>query len=236
MERRLSRNSVKRGKYFLTDKIIIAAEKSGSMFKERDSMKKNNRTDMAESANAAEKYRLSITAYGFGGGLAINILQKEDGVYESWGSLTVNLSEVCDVNAAYIDVSNGFEILTELLKHNMGKLTGKRARSGYVLYPEFLFNEDKLRQADEKGYEMYLEQCDREHIGMAKIYGTCSVCHETYVFYVTQKQREQYEAYLDGEGFIQDIFSDMDPPDRELLRGRSMCKNCWTAMFGEPDQ
>lgn len=186
--------------------------------------------------NTEVAYKLSISTYGYGGGLAIDLLQKEDESFVPYGNLTVNLSKACDVNAAYIDVNHNAGIMEALLEYHMGKPTGRVCQSGFCQYPEFLFDEEKLRQADEVGYLKYLDQCDRGHGGMSKIYGMCSHCHETSVFYVTDKQMEQYEAYLQGEGFIQDIFPDMEPGDRELLRGGSICKKCWKAMFGMPDQ
>lgn len=185
--------------------------------------------------NTEATYKLSISTYGYGSGLAIDLLEKEGGSFVFYGNLTVNLSIACDVNAAYIDVNHNAGIIEILLEHQMGKLTGRVYQSGFCQYPEFLFDEEKLRQADESGYLKYLDQCDRGHGGMSKIYGTCSHCHETSVFYVSNKQKEQYEAYLQGEGFIQDIFPDMVPGDRELLRGGSICKKCWKAFFGVPD-
>ena len=179
-----------------------------------------------------EKYKLSISAYLYGYGLAIDLLKKIDNHYEAEDSITVNLPDVCDINTAYLNINKYPGIIDALLEHQMGRLTGRVAQSGFCEYPEFLFDQEKLRQADEAGYQKYLNQFDKSIVGKTKIYGTCSHCHTTYVFYVTKEQSELYAEYLDGSGYIQDVFPDMSPADRELLKGGSMCGKCWKNLFG----
>lgn len=41
---------------------------------------------------------------------------------------------------------------------------------------------------------------------------------------------EQYDKYISGEGYIQDIFSDWPASKREMLI-TGICPDCWNKMF-----
>ena len=55
----------------------------------------------------------------------------------------------------------------------------------------------------------------------------CSCCNKLYQLEMTD---EQYQKYVSGKGYIQDIFSDWTPGLRELLISRT-CQTCWNKIF-----
>lgn len=193
---------------------------------------REKRDEKQDSTEIMEKYRLSINYYMYGTVLAINVLVKDENLYEPWGCLTTNLLVPCALNAAYLDTNNNPNVVEELLRHNMGKLTGRVMEKGFCKYPEFLFDSAKLAKADPDGYAKYLAQ-QGDDTEMTLVYGTCIHCGKTYSFSVKWEQAERYYRYLEGSGeFIQDIFPEMDHADREVLRSNSYCRQCWKELFG----
>lgn len=79
------------------------------------------------------------------GNLYVGLVTHEAGYPEPWSDLTVNLGIKCEENCAFIDTNNnGKEIIDWLLDNNLGLLTGREARSGFCVYPEFVFFPDEL--------------------------------------------------------------------------------------------
>lgn len=75
------------------------------------------------------------------------ITYDEEGNPEPWSNLTVNLMVKCVRNRAFIDINNnGEEILDWLKKNKLGTTTGRLQLSGFVIYPEFEFDMDKVRK------------------------------------------------------------------------------------------
>lgn len=56
---------------------------------------------------------------------------------------------------------------------------------------------------------------------------TCRLCGKVYIVTV---EKEDYEKYKSGEGYIQDIFPYLSAADRELLISRT-CDECWHEIF-----
>lgn len=56
---------------------------------------------------------------------------------------------------------------------------------------------------------------------------TCRICGKVYIVTV---EKEDYEKYKSGEGYIQDIFPYLSAADRELLISQT-CDECWHKMF-----
>lgn len=101
--------------------------------------------------------QLKAAAYYYGGNLYIEMLSLEDGDVEPWGDLTVNLGPILPLNCAYIDVNNnGNDILDWLQRHKIAAPTGRYGYSGFCRYPEYLFDEQLLREIDPDGYSQYL--------------------------------------------------------------------------------
>lgn len=99
---------------------------------------------------------LKVTSYA-DGNLAVQMLCWEEGIWEPWNVLTVNLCGRREKNCAYIDTNNnGMDILPWIIRHGLAVPTGKKGYSGYCVYPEFRFRESILREIDPAGYEQYL--------------------------------------------------------------------------------
>lgn len=62
---------------------------------------------------------------------------------------------------------------------------------------------------------------------------TCPVCNEEKTVELTPEEYENYLRYTPGRQLVQDVFPNVDPKVRELLRG-GMCADCWNMYFGTP--
>lgn len=98
---------------------------------------------------------LKIAAY-MEGNLAIQMMNLEDGEWEPWNTLTVNLGGRRDKNCAFIDTNNnGEEILAWIIRNGLAVPTGRIRRSGFCAYPEYRFREAVLWNIDPEGYDQY---------------------------------------------------------------------------------
>lgn len=59
----------------------------------------------------------------------------------------------------------------------------------------------------------------------------CLICNKIYSFNITPTQ---YRDYMMKKGYIQHIFPELTPAERELLLS-GICLECWESMFGEFD-
>ena len=98
----------------------------------------------------------SISKYATNGNTAIQMWKwvkdgdEQEGYYEPWSSLTVNLTKECKPNCAFIDTNNNGDNIVEWLEANdLGFQTGNYEISGYCIYPEFEFDMDKLMKYTE---------------------------------------------------------------------------------------
>ena len=86
-----------------------------------------------------------LANYVENGNLYVGLISNDNGYYEPWQNLTVNLSVKCQDNCAFIDTNNnGDEIVDWLISMHLGHLTGRMQTSGWCVYPEFEFNMDEL--------------------------------------------------------------------------------------------
>ncbi len=77
----------------------------------------------------------------------IGLLCEEDGFVEPYCNLTVNLSVPLDKDKAFIDVNNIEARLIQYLSENdFISNTGYTKQSGYVLYPLYQLNLEKIKQ------------------------------------------------------------------------------------------
>lgn len=96
-----------------------------------------------------------LARYAENGNLYVGLITHEDGYPEPWQNLTVNLSVKCEENYAFIDTNNnGHEILYWLLENCLGILTGREMRSGFCVYPEFLFFPNRLLEYTSEGKDI----------------------------------------------------------------------------------
>lgn len=61
---------------------------------------------------------------------------------------------------------------------------------------------------------------------------TCKYCNTEYVIIA---EREDLEAWLSGDKYIQDSLAYLTAAERELLISGT-CDNCWKNMFGVDDE
>lgn len=98
-----------------------------------------------------------VRSYYNNGNLALFLQDWSSGEPEPWGDLTVNLGFSLDQDCAFVDVNNlGREILPWLEKEGLATPTGRTRQSGFVTYPEYRFNGEKLAKLDSAGYQRYL--------------------------------------------------------------------------------
>lgn len=107
---------------------------------------------------------LQVRSYYNNGNLALLLVDWSGDHPESWGDLTVNLGCSSEKDCAFVDANDmGENILPWIEKNGLGTPTGRTQCSGFVTYPEYRFNADRLRALDDYGYREYSERYDREH-------------------------------------------------------------------------
>lgn len=103
-----------------------------------------------------EEIKLEIGTYYTGKGLYIGMLAKEDGVWESFSDLTVNLPfERSDVHEAFIQDFGSKEKLKFIQKHKLGKILPERGHSGFCTYAKVAFNLKRLEELDPEGMKRF---------------------------------------------------------------------------------
>ena len=106
-----------------------------------------------------EEIQLEIGTYYTGKRLYIGMLAKEDGVWESFGDLTVNLPfERSEVNEAFIQDFGSKEKLEFIKKHKLGKVLPEKGHSGYCTYAKVTFNFKRLEEIDPEGMKRFYEE------------------------------------------------------------------------------
>ena len=88
-----------------------------------------------------------IEHYSENGNLALEMSYKnEDNMDEPFTMLTVNLSEKCAPNCAYVDTNDNPWAESFIAEHGLGVPTGRTRRSGFCEYPEYAFDMQKIEQ------------------------------------------------------------------------------------------
>ena len=95
-------------------------------------------------------------SYYSGGNLALLLVDWSQGDPQPWGDLSVNLGKSIAKDCAFIDVNNlSNDILSWIEKNGLGSPTGRNEQSGFVVYPEYRFHPERLKELDDKGYAEY---------------------------------------------------------------------------------
>ena len=103
-----------------------------------------------------EEIKLEIGTYYTGKGLYIGMLAKEDGVWESFSDLTVNLPfERSDVHEAFIQDFGSKEKLKFIQEHKLGKILPERGHSGFCTYAKVAFDLKRLEELDPEGMKRF---------------------------------------------------------------------------------
>lgn len=105
-------------------------------------MNKDNVLDL-QTLYGTERITLSVTSYTDNGNLAI-VAETEDG--EPWGALTINLGSTLPNDCAYLNVNSNPFVTDFIIRNEIGKDTGKVEKSGFVTYPLFKFNMNRLEE------------------------------------------------------------------------------------------
>lgn len=110
-----------------------------------------------------EEIRLNVGQYVHGNRLYIGMDYREDGEWESFDDLTVNiLHEPTTANEAYISDLFSDAKIAFIQKHKLGVVLEEVGRSGFCIYRKVAFDMDRLRELDPQGVERYLNT----HLGL----------------------------------------------------------------------
>lgn len=102
-----------------------------------------------------EQVSIEINTYLNNGNMYIGLTTDGDGYPEPYGDVTVNLGEKVPDFCGYIDTNNMPELEKFLVDNDIGEFTGFMQRSGFCVYPMYMFNVDKLRELCPDGMEAY---------------------------------------------------------------------------------
>ena len=102
-----------------------------------------------------EQVGIEINTYLNNGNMYIGLTTDGDGYPEPYGDVTVNLGEKVPDFCGYIDTNNMPELEKFLVDNDIGEFTGFMQRSGFCVYPMYMFNVDKLRELCPDGMEAY---------------------------------------------------------------------------------
>lgn len=86
-------------------------------------------------------------AYANNGRVYLGLWCNEDGYFEPWTDITVNLfGPLTDSSCGFVDVGNCPEIVRFLEENGLAVPTGKIRQSGWNSYPEYRFNMEEVRK------------------------------------------------------------------------------------------
>lgn len=93
--------------------------------------------------------KLVVDNYVDGGGVYIGLWVNEDGYFEPWCDVTVNLPYSrlpLDDGEAYVDVNNCPELERFITENGLGESLHIIGSSGWCSYPLYRFNMDEVRK------------------------------------------------------------------------------------------
>ena len=116
-------------------------------------------------------------------------------------------------NCVYIDVNNcGTDIIGWLEKNELGKATGRKAKFGFLYYPEFRFYENILQEYTNGYYEQYLKWQERQDEYKKFLLQSSTMRQEVYPMIVSKKLVAQYLEYQNSathskQGCFRDLYN-----------------------------
>lgn len=111
--------------------------------------------ELNTSWGTKEQVSIEISSYLNNGNMYIGLSMMEDGYPEPYGDVTVNLGVEVPDFCGYVDTNNMPELEKFLVDNDIGEFTGFMERSGFCMYPLYMFNVDKLRELCPDGMEVY---------------------------------------------------------------------------------
>lgn len=89
---------------------------------------------------------LYMQQYVNNGRIFLGLAYWEDGGYEPFGNITVNINAPVPDYCGYLDTNNMEGVEKFMVDHKLGEFTGFMGKSGYCEYPLYRFNADRLRE------------------------------------------------------------------------------------------
>lgn len=109
--------------------------------------------------------KVNVCSYRNNNNLAIQLMCNEDGHDEPYGTLTVNFDLTLPPFMGYVDVNNIPYIKNFIKENGLGEeVPGYKYQSGFVSYPLYQFNKEKLRELDPNGFEEYMKNQEYDEI------------------------------------------------------------------------
>ena len=99
--------------------------------------------------------KIEVNRYLSNGCIYIGTLTEEDGYWEPYGDVTVNLREGAPDYCGYLDTNNMPEVEKFIKENGIGEFTGWKLRNGFCSYPLYKFDPEKLRELCPKGMAEY---------------------------------------------------------------------------------
>ena len=136
------------------------------------------------------------------------VFRNEDGFDEPFTMLTVNLSQQCAPNCAYVDTNDNPWAEAFIAKYQLGHPTGRTRRSGFCEYPEYEFDMKKIEQyrydlSDQVQEEEYLIQ--NQH-GVITVQDKSTLDNPKFIRFITPEYKELFS--LPDEGQVLLCYSD----------------------------
>ena len=136
------------------------------------------------------------------------VFRNEDDLNEPFTTLTVNLTEKCAPNCAYVDTNDNPWAEAFIAEHHLGKPTGRTRRSGFCVYPEYEFDMKKIEQyrydlSDQVQEEEYLIQ--NQH-GVITVQEKTTLNDPKFIRFITPEYKELFS--LPDEGQVLLCYSD----------------------------
>ena len=98
--------------------------------------------------------RLAVNTYA-DDSLYVGLMTSKKGCPESYGDVTVKLTESVPVCCAFVDINNMPELENFLVKNKIAEFTGFSRQSGFCNFPLYQFKADRLRELCPDGMAVY---------------------------------------------------------------------------------
>ena len=139
-------------------------ERSGAVYEPVRAEKKEQQ-EKVQAENAAgvldlytcgkkEQVRLAVNTYA-DDSLYVGLMTSKKGCPESYGDVTVKLTESVPVCCAFVDINNMPELENFLVKNKIAEFTGFSRQSGFCNFPLYQFKADRLRELCPDGMAVY---------------------------------------------------------------------------------
>lgn len=89
---------------------------------------------------------IEVCQYEQNKNLALQLYFSDDGYWEPFATLTVNVGEKCNENCSYVDTNNCPWAPALIEKYRLGEYTGEVGFSGYCSYPGYKFNMSEIKK------------------------------------------------------------------------------------------